>query len=103
MDSTMSSSTAVRPCERGAAPEILAITSPELLMAAARRLVPPRSTPMEYSLTGRIVACSGHVHVRTLALQSILKSETKLPPKPHEESAWVARQYPPSSHLALAS
>ena len=49
MELTMSAITASRPADSSARPEIFASISPESEIAAARRLVPPRSTPIEYS------------------------------------------------------
>jgi hypothetical protein len=47
MDLTMSETTARGPSSMGVAPEIRSNTAPFLLIAAARKLVPPRSTPIE--------------------------------------------------------
>ena len=55
---TMSCSTASRPSTKSVAPEILSSILPERSMAAARRLVPPRSIPIEYSaIASGMIAC----------------------------------------------
>src|SRR5450631_2332815 len=49
IEPTISSVTASRPADTGVAPAIFFNSLPSRLMAAARRFVPPRSTPIAYS------------------------------------------------------
>src|ERR1700722_7361082 len=50
---TISAKTASRPSEKFVLPPIFSSSLPVLSIAAARRLVPPKSTPIEYPVIGK--------------------------------------------------